>query len=259
MILDDIVAKKKLRLAAGKQKITLEQLRSEAEKKQRTPKSLYSALTKEKRAAIIAEVKKASPSRGLIRADFSHLDIARAYLSSDVQAMSVLTEEDFFLGKPEYLSDISAISDIPVLRKDFIIDEYQIYEAYLLGADAVLLIAAILDDKTLRAFSELAHSLGMECLFEAHDERELERITAAGARIIGINNRNLHDFSEDIKTTERLIKYLPPQAASVSESSIKTAQDIEYLESLGVCGVLIGEQFMRNDDICAAVERIRGR
>lgn len=259
MILDDIVAKKKIRLSEYKEKISPEQMRTAARNKKREVKSLYSALTAQPRAAIIAEVKRASPSRGLIRADFSHLDIARAYLSSDVQAMSVLTEEDFFLGKPEYLSDISRIADIPLLRKDFIIDEYQIYEAYLLGADAVLLIAAILDDKTLCAFSEIAHSLGMECLFEAHDEREVERIANVGARIIGINNRNLQDFSEDIKTTERLIKYLPPKAAAVSESSIKTAQDIEYLESLGVCGVLIGEQFMRNDDICAAVRRIRGQ
>jgi indole-3-glycerol phosphate synthase len=256
MILDDIVAKKRVRLEKVSDRA---EIFKKAESLQRSTKSLAAALSKEERAAIIAEVKKASPSRGLIRPDFSHTDIAKAYLKSDVQAMSVLTEEDFFLGKPEYLKDIAAFSDIPLLRKDFIIDEYQIYEAYLLGADAILLIAAILDDKTLLRFSEIAHSLGLECLFEAHDEEEIKRISAVGAKIIGINNRNLKDFSEDIHTTERLLKFLPKGAVSVSESSIKTAEDIKYLESIGVCGVLIGERFMREDDIFSAVERIRGR
>lgn len=259
MILDDIVEKKRVYLAAQKQRRSAAELERAAAEHKRIPKSLAGALVSDSETAIIAEVKKASPSRGLIRPDFSHTDIAREYIKSDVQAMSVLTEEDFFLGKPEYLSEIRAIADIPLLRKDFIIDKYQIYEAYLLGADAILLIAAILDDETLAEFGTLAHSLGMECLFETHDEVELERVSRLGARIIGINNRNLHDFSEDIKTTGRLIKNAPENAVIVSESSIKTFEDMQYLKALGVNAVLVGEQFMRSGDIFEAVERIRGR
>lgn len=259
MILDDITAKKRLRLKEQKERLSLSDLIVASEELTRSTKSLHAALTEGADTAIIAEVKKASPSRGLIRPDFSHTEIAREYLKCDIQAMSVLTEEDFFLGSPNFLAEISEFSTVPLLRKDFIIDEYQIYEAYLLGADAILLICAILDDSELERFSALAKLLGMECLVETHDRDEVMRAAAVGARIIGINNRNLYDFSEDIHTTEKLIKYLPRGAAAVSESSIKTAADLKYLAGIGADAVLIGEQFMRSGNIFKAVEEIRGR
>ena len=210
--------------------------------------------------SIIAEVKKASPSKGLIRPDLNHIAVAEAYLNSDVQAMSVLTETDFFLGRPEFISDIRKISNIPLLRKDFIIDEYQIYEAYMLGADAVLLIAAILDDTTLKEFMSIAESLGLDCLTEVHDIEEMKRVNNLGAKIVGINNRNLKTFEEDLHTTERLTAGLENRSekAVVSESGIKNNTDLRYLETLGIDAVLIGESFMRRQDIAGAVSSMRG-
>ncbi|MFQ9887378.1 MAG: indole-3-glycerol phosphate synthase TrpC [Monoglobus pectinilyticus] len=204
--------------------------------------------------------KKASPSKGLIRPDLNHIAVAEAYLNSDVQAMSVLTETDFFLGRPEFISDIRKISNIPLLRKDFIIDEYQIYEAYMLGADAVLLIAAILDDTTLKEFMSIAESLGLDCLTEVHDIEEMKRVNNLGAKIVGINNRNLKTFEEDLHTTERLTAGLENRSekAVVSESGIKNNTDLRYLETLGIDAVLIGESFMRRQDIAGAVSSMRG-
>ena len=261
-ILEKIVTKKKIYLENTKQKVSYKTLRSNVEHSfgNRKVISFYNALKDYEKISIIAEVKKASPSKGLIRPDLNHIAVAEAYLNSDVQAMSVLTETDFFLGRPEFISDIRKISNIPLLRKDFIIDEYQIYEAYMLGADAVLLIAAILDDTTLKEFMSIAESLGLDCLTEVHDIEEMKRVNNLGAKIVGINNRNLKTFEEDLHTTERLTAGLENRSekAVVSESGIKNNTDLLYLETLGIDAVLIGESFMRRQDIAGAVSSMRG-
>ncbi len=227
--------------------------------RKKRPLSLYKALKDNPDISIIAEIKKASPSKGIICEDFDHMDIAKAYLESDVQAMSILTERDFFMGREEYLTDVSRISDIPVLRKDFIVDEFQIYEAYALGADAILLIMAELDDKDAKRFKTAADKLSLECLVETHNEEEIERALKIGADIIGINNRDLKTFVTDIKNTEKLIGYIPDDKAIVSESGIKNAANLEYLKSIGADGTLIGEAFTGREDIKRAVGDMRGR
>lgn len=260
-ILEKIVTKKKIYLENLKQKVSYKTLRSNVEKSygSRTVISFYNALKDYEKISIIAEVKKASPSKGLIRPDMNHLQVAQEYLKSDVQAMSVLTETDFFLGHPEFLSDIRKISNIPLLRKDFIIDDYQIYEAYMLGADAILLIAAILDDKTMFEFKNTAESLGMKCLVEVHDSEELYRVLSIGADIIGVNNRNLKTFEVDIHTAEKLFESITDRENKtlVSESGIQSSADLKYLESLGTDAVLIGETFMRRNNVSEAVEMLR--
>lgn len=260
-ILEKIVTKKKIYLENQKQKISYKTLRENTEKSfgPRKVISFYNALKDYDKISIIAEVKKASPSKGLIRPDLDHMDVAREYLKSDVQAMSVLTETDFFLGKPEFLSDISGISDKPLLRKDFVIDDYQIYEASGLGASAILLIAAILDDKTMGEFMNTARALNLDCLVEVHDSEELKRVNALGARIVGVNNRNLKTFEEDLGTTERLLNLLEDRERKVlvSESGIRSSRDLEYIESLGADAALIGELFMRRKNISEAVNELR--
>ncbi|GMO12666.1 MAG: indole-3-glycerol phosphate synthase TrpC [Treponemataceae bacterium] len=195
--------------------------------------------------SFICEVKKASPSKGIIAHDFPYMEIAKEYEHAGAAAISVLTEPEFFLGKNEYLSQIAHNVSIPVLRKDFIIDERQIYEAKFLGASAVLLICAILPLETLAAFIALAHKLGISALVEVHDEEETQNALESGARIIGINNRNLKDFSVDISVTERLKKHIPAGLITISESGIATAADIKRITDCGVDAVLIGESMMR--------------
>lgn len=260
-ILENIVSRKLVYLENLKQKISYKTLRHNVEKayKSREVIDFYDTLKCYEKISIIAEVKKASPSKGLIRPDLDHIMVAKQYLKSDVQAMSVLTETEFFLGKPEFLSEIREISNIPLLRKDFVVDDYQVYEAYLLGADAILLIAAILDDALLKEYKSIAKSLGMRCLVEVHDSEELKRVMDIGAEIIGINNRNLKTFQEDISTTERLMKYIenPKEKVIVSESGIKNGKDLGYLDKIGADAVLIGETFMRQENISKAVESLR--
>lgn len=260
-VLEKIVTKKKIYLENQKQKISYKTLRENVEHSFGSRKviSFYNALKDYKKISIIAEVKKASPSKGLIRPDLDHIAVAEEYLKSDVQAMSVLTETDFFLGKPEFVSDIRKLSGIPLLRKDFVIDDYQIYEAYLLGADAILLIAAILDDKTMAEYMRIADSLGLHYLVETHDSEEFKRVMSLGAPIVGVNNRNLKTFEEDLGTTERLLGLLEnrDEKVVVSESGIRDSKALEYIESLGVDAVLIGELFMRRRDISGAVSDLR--
>lgn len=260
-ILEKIVTRKKIYLENLKQKISYKTLRENVESSygNRVVIDFYNTLKDYEKISIIAEVKKASPSKGLIRPDLNHIEVANEYLASDVQAMSILTETDFFLGDPKFLLDIRKISDIPLLRKDFVIDDYQIYEAYQLGADAILLIAAILDDQTIKNFMNIAKGLSLKCLVEIHDEEELKRVLHIGADIIGINNRNLKTFDVDLKTTESLISKIDDinKHVVVSESGIKNSQDISYLSSLDVDAVLIGETFMRYKNIGDAVSSLR--
>lgn len=230
MILDDILKFKK------------EQLNEEKKGKGKFKKALSGD-----RMSVIAEIKKASPSKGIIKEDFDPSKIAEIYKSADVDAISVLTEKKFFKGDDKYIKDVKDASGKPVLRKDFIIDEYQIYQSKMLGADAILLIAAVLCDK-LKYFYDKAKSIGLDCLVEVHNKNEIDEAVSAGCDIIGINNRDLRDFSVNLNTTEKLIKYIPEDKIKVSESGIKTPDDIKYLKNIGIDAVLIGETFMRNTE-----------
>jgi indole-3-glycerol phosphate synthase len=207
---------------------------------------------------LIAEVKKASPSAHVICADFDPIAIARTYQAHGAAGLSVLTDAPFFHGHLSYLARIRASVAIPLLRKDFIVDEYQIVEARLAGADAILLIAEILDDDALCRMLERARGLGMTALVEFHDEANLPRILAAGADLVGINNRDLHRFVTDLEQTFRLRDRIPPSVTLVSESGIRTRRDVERLEAAGVAAILVGEALMRADDIGLAVERLLG-
>ena len=243
MILDTIVARKREEIAALK-KAGLHEPDLEIE----SPRGFHRVLVDFPGVAIIAEAKKASPSKGIIQPDFDPVRIAKRYKAGGAQAMSVLTDVDFFQGSIEYIALVREAVDLPVLRKEFIIDEIQVREARLYGADAILLIAAILDIQQMRDFRHLAEELGMDVLVEVHDENELEGAIAAGSRLIGINNRNLNDFSVDLNTTFRLQRLIPSDIPIVSESGIKTRDDIIRLREAGIAAALIGESLMRSTD-----------
>lgn len=208
---------------------------------------------------LIAEVKKASPSKGLIRSDFDPVQLAKAYAEAGADCISVLTDAPHFQGSPEHLRRVREVVDLPLLRKDFIIDERQIYETRLLGADAVLLIAAILTRAQLSSFHDLARSVGLDVLVEVHDRAELETVLEIGkATLIGVNNRNLRTFATDLKVTEELVPLMPPQVTAVSESAISAPEDIARVRQAGAKAVLIGEHFMRQPDVGAAVHALLG-
>lgn len=264
-ILEEIAAKRRCDLAAKKREIPLEVVKEQAEKlakAERKDQGAFRFPFKESLAKegirFICEVKKASPSKGVIAEEFPYLTIAEEYERAGAAAISVLTEPHYFLGSDTYLKEIAAQRNIPVLRKDFTIDAYQIYEAKLLGASAVLLICALLEDAQLKEFLETAHALGLSALVEAHDETEVKRAVAAGAQIIGVNNRNLKDFSVDIKNSVHLRKSVPKDVVFVAESGIKTAEDIALLKENGVDAVLIGETLMRAADKRVMLETLGG-
>lgn len=258
MILDKIVEQKKIQLLEEMKLMSLEGWKQRIKRSGlHAVQDFYGAIKKEGKLSIIAEVKKASPSKGIIREDFEPLDIAKEYSSANVQAISVLTEKNFFQGHDDYLVRIRQNLPTPLLRKDFIIDIWQIYQARCLGADAVLLIAAILSDEELKKFQIVAGILGLHCLVEVHDREELERVLDTDAKIIGINNRNLKTFDVDLKTTEKLMNYIPHDRAVVSESGIRNAEDMRYMKDLGVDAVLIGETFMRADSITQKINELR--
>lgn len=208
--------------------------------------------------SFICECKKASPSKGLIAENFPYVEIARDYEAAGASAISVLTEPKWFLGSLEYLKEISENVAIPVLRKDFTVDEYMIYEAKANGASAVLLIVSVLDDSQLSEYLQITHELGMDALVEAHDEEEIERAVRAGAKIIGVNNRNLRDFTVDITNSTRLRSRVPENILFVAESGIRTRKDIEVLEQGKINGVLIGESLMRAENRKQMLEELKG-
>lgn len=208
--------------------------------------------------AFICEIKKASPSKGIIADDFPYLGIAKDYESAGVVAISVLTEPYYFKGDNRYLREIADTVQTPLLRKDFTVDSYMIYEAKALGAGAVLLICALLDRETLAEYLNIAHSLGLSALVEAHDEKEIDMALCAGARIVGVNNRNLKTFEVDIKQSARLRSMVPPEVLFVSESGISSPDDIERLREIGADAALIGESIMRSADKKAEIIRLRG-
>lgn len=205
---------------------------------------------------LIAELKKASPSKGILRGDFNPVKIAVTYQANGASAVSILTDERFFEGKLEYIKKARENISIPILRKDFFIDEYQIYESVLAGADAILLICDILSVGELTGFYNLATELGLDCLVEVHNEEDIEKALAIDAGIIGINNRDLHTFKVDLGVTQRLIRLIPQNKVIVSESGIKCYEDVMFLKSLGVNAVLIGEAFMEADDIGAKMREV---
>jgi indole-3-glycerol phosphate synthase len=258
MILDKIIDKKLEKLIEIKKIKSLNELKIEVGSMDRNLTYKFQQnLQNNKRISIIAEIKKASPSKGLISEKFKYLDYACIY-NKNADAISVLTEEDFFMGKGKYLTEVKEKVDIPVLRKDFIIDEYQIYEAKVLKADAILLICRIMDEKKLTEFIKLAYSLGLECLVEVHNEEDVEKALKSGARIIGVNNRDLENFTVNLKNTEKLIGLMPHDIVKVSESGINTYEDMKYLESIGVDAVLIGEAFMKSSDMYKKFTELRG-
>jgi indole-3-glycerol phosphate synthase len=255
MILDEIVAHKKKQLEIEKAKTPIGVLLKEVE---RTAQGRdFAGALKGDGINVIAEIKRASPSRGIIRGEIAPADIAKLYEKGGADAISVLTESKYFMGDDKFIREVKEVVPCPVLRKDFIIDEYQVYQSKALGADAVLLIVAILGSG-LKRFYNLAKSLGLECLVEVHDEYEMDIAVTSGAEIIGINNRNLKDFTVSLKTTEKLIKLVPQNVVKVSESGIKTADDVRYLKSLGVDAFLIGEALMKSEDIVGELRKLKG-
>ena len=208
--------------------------------------------------AFICECKKASPSRGLIAPDFPYMDIARSYEDAGAEAVSVLTEPKWFMGSDEYLRQIAESVSIPCLRKDFMVDEYMLYEAKLLGASAALLICAILDEARLKDYIQICDALGLSALVEAHDEAEVEMALRAGAKIIGVNNRNLKDFTVDTGNSRRLRAMIPRDALFVSESGVRDASDVQAAREMGANAVLVGEALMRATDKRAKLAELRG-
>jgi len=246
-ILDTLAEHAQNRVNAAKQKRSLASLRADAEAMPKSSFVFESALRGEA-LSFICECKKASPSKGLIAPDFPYLQIAKDYEAAGADCISVLTEPDYFLGSDSYLAEIAAAVRIPCLRKDFTVDPYMIYEAKLLGASAVLLICAILDEARLQEYHDIADSLGLSALVETHDEYEIETAAKIGACIIGVNNRNLHNFSVDSGHAARLRQYAPENALFVSESGMQTPADIANAKKAGADAVLIGETLMRAPD-----------
>ncbi|MCH4166072.1 MAG: indole-3-glycerol phosphate synthase TrpC [Megasphaera sp.] len=259
MILDDLTAAVAKRLVTDKQQISLQEMKQKA---LATPKKMgfpFEAALRKPGLSFICEVKRASPSKGLIAPDFPYVDIAKEYEQIGAAAISCLTERDYFKGCVQYLQEIAAAVATPVLRKDFIIDEYQIYEARAIGASAILLICAILDDTRLTSFFQLAQRLGLSVLVEAHDAEEIRRAIACGARVIGVNNRNLKDFTVSLQTSCQLRPLVPKEILFVAESGIKTAEHIDTLRQHGIDAVLIGETLMRSADKQNMLEKLRGQ
>ena len=245
-ILDEIVAKTKSKLEEKKQGLSLEELSSKIDfenlKETNFKKSLQN-----KAEAIIAEIKKASPSAGIISDNFDPVLKSKEYESFGASALSILTEEDYFLGNIEYLKDVKAITSLPILRKDFIVDEYQIYESKLIGADCILLIASILNDEELKNFSEIAERLKLDYIIEVHDEEELQRVQHFTNAIIGVNNRDLKTFDVDINNSIELKNTFEGDNIFIAESGIKSKKDIEYLQQHDINVFLIGESLMTGD------------
>ena len=256
-ILDRLAEHAKERVKLAQTKISLEIVRHNAFALPKGNFAFENAL-KTPELSFICECKKASPSKGLIATDFPYLQIAKEYEAAGADAISVLTEPKWFLGSDEYLREIASQVSIPCLRKDFTVDAYMIYEAKLLGASAVLLICSILDASQMREYISLCDELGLSALVEAHDEAEVQKAMDAGARIIGVNNRNLKDFTVDTGNSRRLRSLLPPDVLFVSESGEKSAEDVASLRKIGADAVLIGETLMRAPDKRAKLRELKG-
>lgn len=234
----------------------IEYKKLEIQKQKENTRSFYNFL-KAGNFALIAEVKKASPSKGIIKPDFNHIEAAKAYINAGASAISVLTEDKYFQGNINYLKDIRKITETPILRKDFIIDELQIYETKLIGADIILLIASALDKKQLTDFYTLSKEIGLDVLLEVHDRQEYATAVDVGAKIIGVNNRNLNTFEVKLENTLDIIKCgIPKDTFIISESGIQTKEDVALLKNGGVSGILVGEALMRENNIELAAKNL---
>lgn len=257
-ILDKIVATKRDEIAAAKKRVPIDQLQRQV--KSAPPiRDFHGALANRESIQLIAEVKKASPSKGVIRADFDPVAIAKIYEGNGAACISVLTDEQYFQGQLSFLTEIRRHTTIPLLRKDFILDEYQIVEARVAGADAVLLIAECLSADELRQLVSSAHGFNMAALVEFYDQENMQKVVDCGSRLCGVNNRDLRSFATDLQHTVRLRKKIPAEMTLVGESGIHTRADVEMLEQAGVDAMLVGESLMASDDIAAAVCRLLGK
>ena len=257
-ILDELAAHAKERVAAAKERISAEEMKAKALALPKGEFAFEKALKKED-IAFICECKKASPSKGIIAKEFPYLNIAREYEAAGADCISVLTEPKWFLGKDAYLQEIAANVHIPCIRKDFTVDEYMIYEAKVLGAQAVLLICSILSTEQIKAYIRICDTLGISALVETHNEAEVQMALEAGARIIGVNNRNLKDFTVDTDNSRKLRRMIPENVIFVSESGVKSPEDIQKLRDMGADAVLIGETLMRAADKKEMLDRLKGR
>jgi indole-3-glycerol phosphate synthase len=258
MILDEIIANKKEELAETKRQAPFPDIKSKASAAEPT-RGFEKALSGTGDIRLIAEVKKASPSKGVIREDFDPVKIARIYEESGASCLSVLTEKKFFQGELGYLGRIRKVVTLPLLRKDFIIDEYQIHEARAAGADAILLISACLEREQMTDYLGIAHQMGLDVLVESHTYKELDKSLRAGATLVGINNRDLTTFTVSLQTTLDLMKDIPDDRTVVSESGIRTRDDVVKLHQAGVDAVLVGESLMREKDIGRKVKELLGK
>lgn len=254
-VLEEICTKKRAHVQAQKERTSLDDLKAQITSAP-VPKGFINALKNHERTAIIAEVKKASPSKGIIRQEFNPVKIAQDYEIAGAACLSVLTDEPYFQGKDEYFRDIRAAVNLPMLRKDFIVDPYQIYESRALGADCILLIMAALSDRLATELYTLSASLGMDVLVEVHNEEELLRALTLNPEMVGVNNRNLKTLDVSVQTSHDLATKMPVSVVKIAESGIDSRQTIENLQNSGYQGFLIGESLMRQSDIKAALSTL---
>ena len=254
-ILNEILEVKKKEISDLRRKYSLSSF-TESEFFEKETSSFYNSLKDKSVMSVIAEIKKASPSKGTIKEDFDHLAIAEAYFKNGANAVSVLTDENFFKGKIDYLKDIAIFKSLPLLRKDFIIDEYQIFEAKAFGADFILLISEILSKNQVAELTHTAYEIGLEVLLELHSEEQLNKIDFNLNKLIGINNRNLNDFSVDLNTCINISKDLPEGVMVVAESGIDNKEDVQLLKKSNIDAILVGEYLMRSENIDAALKQL---
>jgi len=259
-MIDRIIEKKRQEIDELKSQLPLDELKQKIKDTKRE-KIFKEALIKDGRLSLIAELKKASPSKGILRVDFDLLKIAKIYEKGKVDALSVLTEKEFFDGDINYIPLLKKNTTLPILQKDFLIDEYQLYHAVYLGADAILLITSILNKRQMTSFIQIANALNLDVLVEVHSKEDVKKALDVDAEIIGINNRDLKTFNIDIKNTEKLIPLIKEAKDKiiVSESGIETEKDIIYLKNLGVNAILVGEAFMRSENILSKINEIKRR
>ena len=257
-ILEKLANYSKLRVENDKQKISLEEIKIAAQNSKRGNGEKFISALKRPNLSFICEVKKASPSKGIIAENFPYLEIAKEYEGAGADCISCLTEPKYFLGSNKIFTDIRAVVETPMLRKDFTVDEYQIYQAKAMGADAVLLICAILSTSEIERFLKICNDLNLAALVETHDESEIKSALSAGAEIIGVNNRNLKNFIVDFENAAKLRDLIPPEKIYVAESGVKTPADISTLKKIGADAVLIGETLMRSIDKKKILVELRG-
>jgi len=258
-VLKEIIARKKERLLLAKQALSEEDLKAKVGLLLAPARPFIEAISKPRQISLIAEIKKASPSAGVIRQDFNHVDIAKVYQEAGVQAISVLTEEDNFQGNINFLNEVRQVTSVPILRKDFIFEPYQVYESRYYGADAILLIADALTQETISELTEIAAGIGLDCLVEVHKEKELKKVLKLkNIPLIGLNNRDLHTLEVDPKTVEELYTLIPKDKIVVVESGVKTYQDILFYKILGVSAVLVGSAIMESPDMKSKIQDLMG-